>query len=46
MPRFSANLGFLFTGLPFLDRFAAAAKVGFASVEYAGALRAPLARDR
>ncbi len=35
MPRFSANLGFLFTDLPFLDRFAAAAKAGFAGVEYA-----------
>ena len=34
MPRFSANLGFLFTELPFLDRFAAAAKAGFAGVEY------------
>jgi hydroxypyruvate isomerase len=34
MPRFSANLGFLFTDLPFLDRFAAAAKAGFRGVEY------------
>jgi hydroxypyruvate isomerase len=34
MPRFSANLGFLFTDLPFLDRFAAAAKAGFKGVEY------------
>jgi hydroxypyruvate isomerase len=38
MPRFSANLGFLFTELPFLDRFAAATKVGSAGVEYAGDL--------
>ena len=35
MPRFSANLGFLFPDLPFLDRFAAAAGAGFAAVEYA-----------
>jgi len=35
MPRLSANLGFLFTDLPFLDRFAAAAKAGFAGVEFA-----------
>jgi hydroxypyruvate isomerase len=35
MPRFSANLGFLFPELPFLDRFAAAAKAGFSAVEYA-----------
>jgi hydroxypyruvate isomerase len=35
MPRFSANLGFLFTELPFLDRFAAAAKAGFKAVEFA-----------
>jgi hydroxypyruvate isomerase len=33
MPRFSANLGFLFTEEPFLDRFAAAARAGFAAVE-------------
>jgi hydroxypyruvate isomerase len=35
MPKFSANLGFLFTELPFLDRFAAAARGGFTGVEYA-----------
>jgi hydroxypyruvate isomerase len=34
MPKFCANLGFLFTELPFLDRFAASAKAGFAAVEY------------
>ena len=34
MPRFCANLTFLFTELPFLDRFAAAAKAGFKGVEY------------
>ncbi len=31
--RFSANLSFLFTELPFLDRFEAAAKAGFTGVE-------------
>lgn len=35
MPKFSANLSFLYPELPFLDRFAAAAKDGFAAVEYA-----------
>ncbi len=35
MLRFSANLGFLFTEVPFLDRFEAAAKAGFAAVEFA-----------
>lgn len=34
MPRFAANLSFLFTELPFLDRFAAAAKAGFRGVEF------------
>ncbi|MGF1651289.1 MAG: 2-oxo-tetronate isomerase [Hyphomicrobiaceae bacterium] len=34
MPRFAANLSFLFTELPFLDRFAAAAGAGFKAVEY------------
>jgi hydroxypyruvate isomerase len=34
MPRFSANLNFLFTEVPFLDRFAAAARAGFAAVEF------------
>lgn len=34
MPRFAANLTMLFTELPFLDRFEAAAKAGFAGVEY------------
>jgi hydroxypyruvate isomerase len=52
MPRFGANIGFLFPDLPFLDRFAAAAKAGFAGVEYASPyeysqseLRARLAAD-
>lgn len=34
MPRFAANLSFLFTELPFLDRFQAAAKAGFKAVEF------------
>lgn len=34
MPRFAANLTMLFNELPFLDRFAAAAKAGFSGVEY------------
>ncbi len=33
MPRFAANLSLMFTELPFLDRFAAAADAGFAGVE-------------
>jgi len=35
MPRFCANLGFLFAELPFLERFDAAARAGFTAVEYA-----------
>ena len=34
MPRFAANLSFLYTELPFLERFAAAAEDGFRGVEY------------
>ena len=34
MLKFSANLSFLFTELPFLDRFEAAARAGFKAVEY------------
>jgi hydroxypyruvate isomerase len=34
MPKFCANLTFLFTELPFMERFAAAAKAGFRAVEY------------
>lgn len=33
MPRFAANLTYLFTELPMLDRFAAAAEAGFGAVE-------------
>ncbi|MBN8911276.1 MAG: hydroxypyruvate isomerase family protein [Rhizobiales bacterium] len=49
MPRFAANLSFLFTDLPFLDRFEAAARAGFKGVEFmfpyavpAGEIRARL----
>ena len=35
MLKFSANLSFLYPELPFLDRFAAAARDGFKAVEYA-----------
>ena len=34
MPRFAANLSMMFTELPFLDRFEAAAKAGFKAVEF------------
>ena len=34
MPRFAANLSFLFQEVPFLDRFAAAASAGFRAVEF------------
>ena len=34
MPKFSANLTFLFTELPFMERFEAAAIAGFKAVEY------------
>ncbi|KQP34032.1 hydroxypyruvate isomerase [Methylobacterium sp. Leaf469] len=33
MPRFAANLTLMFTEVPFLDRFAAAAQAGFTAVE-------------
>jgi len=41
MPRFSANLSFLFNEVPFLDRFAAAAQAGFHGVEFAFAYEYP-----
>ncbi len=41
MPKFSANLSFLYQELPFLDRFAAAAKDGFSAVEYLGPYAEP-----
>src|SRR6266478_4546300 len=34
MPRFAANLSMMFNEVPFLDRFDAAAKAGFTSVEF------------
>ena len=34
MPRFAANLSMMFTEVPFLDRFEAAAKAGFKAVEF------------
>ena len=34
MPNFAANLTMLFTEVPFLERFAAAEKAGFRSVEF------------
>jgi hydroxypyruvate isomerase len=37
MPRFSANLTFLFNEVPFLERFAEAAHAGFRAVEFASA---------
>ncbi len=43
MPRFCANLGFLFTEVPFLDRCAAAAEAGFAGVEFASPYEHPAA---
>ena len=35
MPRFAANLTFLFNEVPFLDRFSEAAQAGFRAVEFA-----------
>ena len=34
MQRLAANLSMMFNEVPFLDRFAAAAKAGFKAVEY------------
>jgi hydroxypyruvate isomerase len=42
MPRFSANLSFLFTEVPFLERFRAAADAGFTAVEFAWAYEHPV----
>jgi hydroxypyruvate isomerase len=41
VPKFSANLTFLYADLPFLDRFAAAAADGFPAVEYVGPYEHP-----
>jgi hydroxypyruvate isomerase len=46
VPRFCANLGFLFGEAPFLDRFDAAAQAGFAGVEYASPYEYPPAELR
>ena len=46
MPRFAANLNFLFTELPFLDRFEAAAKAGFKAVESTNLYEASARGDR
>lgn len=41
MPKFSTNLSFLYPELPFVDRFAAAARDGFAAVEYVSPYELP-----
>jgi hydroxypyruvate isomerase len=41
MPRFSANLGFLFQEVSFFDRFEAAARAGFRGVEHGFPYEAP-----
>ena len=46
MPRFCANIGFLFPELPFLDRFEAAARAGFTGVEFAAPYDHPQAELR
>lgn len=46
MPRLCANLKWLFTELPFLDRFDAAARHGFQAVEYASPYEYPAAQIR
>lgn len=46
MPRFAANLGWLFTEHEFLDRFEAAANAGFRAVEFAQPYEWPAAEIR
>ena len=46
MPRFCANLGFLFGEVPFLDRFDDAARAGITGVEYASPYDYPAAELR
>ena len=41
MPKFSANLSFLFPEVSFLERFEAAAAAGFTAVEFAFAYEHP-----
>jgi len=43
MPRFAANLSFLFTERSFLERFAAAARAGFDAVEFMSPYELPAA---
>lgn len=43
MPRFSAHVGYLFTDRPLLERFAAAAAVGFKAVDMPACYEAPAA---
>ena len=46
MPKLAANLTFLFTELPFMDRFEAAASAGFKAVEYMAPYAEPAAEIR
>jgi hydroxypyruvate isomerase len=46
MPRFAANLSMMFTEVPFLDRFGAAAKAGFKAVEFLFPYEHPAAEIR
>jgi hydroxypyruvate isomerase len=43
MPRLSANLSFLFTEVPFLERFGEAARAGFDAIEFGFAYDVPVA---
>jgi hydroxypyruvate isomerase len=43
MPRFAANISFMFSEVPFADRFAAAAKAGFKAVEFLNPFELPKA---
>jgi len=43
MPKLAANLTMMFTEVPFLDRFAAAARAGFTGVEYLSPYEHPAA---
>ena len=44
MPKFAANLSFLFQDLAFIDRFEAAARAGFRGVEYVSPYEEPAER--
>jgi len=46
MPRFAANLNFLFTEVPYLDRFERAARAGFSAVELFFPYQWPVAEIR